>query len=500
MTSPARGAPPILLRCDATEAGGIGHFVRCIALAQAVRSAGGREIHLSGDVTTPLAREMLAVSGVRNHPAVASATALVDLARSLGARVVHVDGYEGFDDLRAAGRAVDVVTSTATDADFGRRDADVIVDGSPRALRVFDELYGDASVALGPAYLALREQFAVPLPRARHREGSSVLVVMGGTDAAGYGPAVARAVAATPGVAQVGVIGAESSPSDGEEGGGAPIRSLSRRTDFAELVAGWDLVVTGAGTTIWELAALGVPMAVVGVAENQRDHYRSLVDGGLAVGLGLLPDPSRLDTRVLAEALADSQELHRMADAARSVVDGRGASRVVRLWLDEVRDRRHHDLHVRPMGLQDAGRLFAWRNDAETRRWSRSTQPVAWIDHLQWLRSVMADPDRLLVVGVVAGEPIGTARFDACSDGVWEVSVTIAPSARGRGLSARLVREATTALLDARPGAVRFVADIRPQNAASRAVFAGLGYVLRHVDAEWERWECDPDGFRPGPS
>ena len=48
----------VLFRCDATVTGGIGHFVRVMALAEEWGSR-GRTAIISGDVEAPLAQEML---------------------------------------------------------------------------------------------------------------------------------------------------------------------------------------------------------------------------------------------------------------------------------------------------------------------------------------------------------------------------------------------------------------------------------------------------------
>ena len=499
MTEVAAGAPVVLIRCDATTAGGVGHLVRCVALAQALRRAGAPRIHLSGDVSAPLARDVLAATPVVRHEAVPDSVSLMSLAKVVGATLVHVDHYDGFDDLRAIGLREGLLVSTATDDRFGRRDADVIVDGSPRALRHFDPLYGGASVGLGPAFLALREQFAAA-PRRPERDGPlTVLVVMGGTDAGGYGRSIADAVARLPGVVRVGVVGAPADPTQ-QSAGSTPVGAIPRSADFASILTGWDVVVTGAGTTVWELAALGVPMAVVGVAENQRDHYETLTSGGFAAGMGFLPDPAAIDTRDLSDLLDDASRRRRMAARARRLVDGRGADRIVELWSGALADRSSGELSVRAAGLRDAGRLFAWRDDPLTRTASRTTDPLVWSDHVDWLRAVLGREDRRLFIGTAAGEPVGTVRFDRLSGGEWEVSLTVAPAARGRGLAAALVWRATRALQSAREPVERVVAMLREENAASRAVFAASGYRQEAREDGWERWTANPREFTADPT
>jgi spore coat polysaccharide biosynthesis predicted glycosyltransferase SpsG len=57
-------------------------------------------------------------------------------------------------------------------------------------------------------------------------------------------------------------------------------------SEMAALLASVDLAVGAAGSTSWELAHMGVPMAIGAVAENQRAVITPLVDVGAAWALG----------------------------------------------------------------------------------------------------------------------------------------------------------------------------------------------------------------------
>jgi RimJ/RimL family protein N-acetyltransferase len=130
---------------------------------------------------------------------------------------------------------------------------------------------------------------------------------------------------------------------------------------------------------------------------------------------------------------------------------------------------------------RDSALLLAWRNDSQTRAWSRTTDPVTPADHETWLTRVLADQDRRLLIAEVGGEPVGTVRFDRDGD-VWEVSITVAPGARGRGLAVPILLAAERVIA---PATVR--ANVHQDNAPSMALFERAGYRNESDEGRW-RW------------
>lgn len=129
---------------------------------------------------------------------------------------------------------------------------------------------------------------------------------------------------------------------------------------------------------------------------------------------------------------------------------------------------------LRPAAITDAETLWRWRNDIDTRRASWDGRTVALPDHVAWLRETLARPDRRLYVAMLGTAAVGTARLDV--EGVAaEVSITVSPEWRGRGLAPRvldaLIRAAFGEL-----GIERLVARIKCDNRPSRLAFARAGF------------------------
>ena len=126
---------------------------------------------------------------------------------------------------------------------------------------------------------------------------------------------------------------------------------------------------------------------------------------------------------------------------------------------------------LRPATMKDVDLLYEWRNDPVVRRASHQQSEIELSSHHVWLRESLENSGRKIFVAEKNGVPVGTVRSDF-SDGVHELSWTIAPGARGQGLGARMV----ALLAGLIQGPIR--AEIGVGNVASVRIAEKVGMVL----------------------
>lgn len=132
-------------------------------------------------------------------------------------------------------------------------------------------------------------------------------------------------------------------------------------------------------------------------------------------------------------------------------------------------------LVLRPAEQRDAIDLLDWRNDPATRANSRNTGEIALETHMGWLGRALADRDRRIWIAEQGGRKLGTVSATQADRAEIEVSITVAPEKRGRGVGAAMLRAAvaeTARVWPDRP--VRAL--IRAGNDASRRLFASCGF------------------------
>jgi pseudaminic acid synthase len=177
------------------------------------------------------------------------------------------------------------------------------------------------------------------------------------------------------------------------------------------------------------------------------------------------------------------------------VVLGRTAARAVDAGTPLAWDMigatpEREKVEFRPATLDEAALLLAWRNDPETRRQSVSPHVVSGAEHRAWLENALSPgTQRQLFIASAGQKDVGVVRLDQSASGAHEISITVAPEARGLGLASAILVAAEAPARAA--GATLLVARIRAGNHASIAAFKKAGYYSfteRAVEGEAYVW------------
>jgi spore coat polysaccharide biosynthesis predicted glycosyltransferase SpsG len=338
------------LRCDAGPRAGVGHLVRCVALAEQLVADGVEPVFLGDLGGVAWAHRQLDSRGL---PLVAGPTTpegMVAAARDLRLSAMVVDSYELDAACAGALRKAGVPVLAVVDGDTRGQEADLYLDQNLDAEHLPVELPQGARRLAGVDYALLRdsvrEQRPPAPPRASGDGPPRVLCFFGGTDAFDAAPVVGELLIAT-GLPLAATLVAGRPESRAAlaaltPGDGQAIEVIDPTDDLPSLVRRADVVVSAAGTSLWELLCLGAPAALVWVVDNQQLGYDHVMAHGLAAGLGCLDE---VRSGGAARATAVGELRHVLADSVRrddlsargwKFVDGQGKRRVTEALLSVV--------------------------------------------------------------------------------------------------------------------------------------------------------------------
>jgi RimJ/RimL family protein N-acetyltransferase len=306
-----------------------------------------------------------------------------------------------------------------------------------------------------------------------------ILVTLGGSDPDNLTLTALQALATLPDVQVKAVIGALNRHRAALAAAAPGVELLSAVHDMPALMAWADVAVAAGGSTAWELAFMGLPAALIVLADNQRRVAAALGEAGIAVNLGECPTPEHIADAV-SGLLLNADLRRQMRDLGRAMVDGRGAARVVDFLRGEGRG-----LTIRPATLDDMFQVWTWANDPLTRANSFSTRRIPWETHVRWYRGQLAAPATRLWLLESDGLPVAQIRYDRRDDCA-EIGYTVAPGQRGRGYGTRILQmTAARACRELDVPTVRGLVMI--ENRASIRAFEQAGFTLASRAVENER-------------
>lgn len=325
------------IRCDAGAITGVGHLVRCVALAEELTGRGIPVLFLGDLGGVAWAEQQLSRRGLPLAPGPSTPAEMVAAIERYGLTRVVIDSYTVDARCAAAVRAVGVPVMVIVDGETRGQEADLYLDQNLGAS--LPEVADPAARLLGVDYALLRDDVRARRRSSPYRPGAGdprVLAFFGGTDAFGAAPVIAELLVETgvPWDAMI-IAGSEESAallSEVKPAADQRLTVLPPTDSLPELIVEADLVISASGTSTWELLCLGAPSALIWVVENQREGFRRVVDAGLAAGVGLLADVkgttgSVVASRMLRDLLIEPARRVEFGAHAFATVDGRGRER-----------------------------------------------------------------------------------------------------------------------------------------------------------------------------
>lgn len=345
-------SPTAVFRVDASISSGIGHFMRCRALALKGLARGWHIVFLTVQAPDDL-QDRIRKDGCDlrvSSPGLSDADEmkwLVHLLENINPAVCFLDGYAFEIDYQRTVKPL-VKCLVCLDDRPGRQfECDIVLNQNLGvALEDYTSLVSAGmTLLLGPRFALLAPGFLEHACSYHVRtRRTRVLVTMGGSDEFDYTSRVLTELAVLPPLVMDIVLGPlypHSNPMERIEGLYRHKVQIHRGLEsLLNLARDADIAVTAGGSTVWELACLGMPMIVLGTAENQAAVLEGLRAEKAAEVLGyvdsLKPGIIAESTRLL---LADSARLHELSQRASRLVDGQGVERVAKAIDDFLIDK-----------------------------------------------------------------------------------------------------------------------------------------------------------------
>ncbi len=333
------------IRADGNGKIGMGHVQRCLSLAKALKKRGADPVFLTADEEPA---EWLEKAG---FPHISLGSDYREMERELPGLTeilqkdpgpVLVDSYQITKPYMESlcGLTRTLLLSDDNEQVFACHD---LINYNIYAKDLgYEKTYGSSGyhtrLYLGPGYAPLREGFtASPEEEPEKNEGKrKVLLTTGGSDGCHLGLLFAKRITEgrMPGNIEYHVL---CGPFCGDAD---KIREAAKGqtdlvidgpvTEMASYLKGFDLVLSAAGSTLYELCAMGIPAMTFTTADNQKKNAKAFAEYSEMIHLGDAEADAdavldRMEEKLSKVLSGDRTKLREIAVSMKAVTDGRGA-------------------------------------------------------------------------------------------------------------------------------------------------------------------------------
>ena len=316
----------LFIRTEASNAVGMGHFMRCFAIAEEARARGIEVRFVVSIISDPVADRCRRIgAAVRATGSLPGEDVAMVAAMLKPDDWLLIDSYAASADYVSDLHKVARVAVIDDLAALPRYDGDLVINAAQSASASTYRARTQAKLLLGAPYALIRREFR----DAAKGAGSAVGIMFGGSDPRQLtGGCAALLRQALPDRRLVVVAGPAHIHTDALRALAAADPLIDLHIDppsVAGVLAGCDLVLTAAGGSVGEMAAMGLAALVLVLYDNQKAALEQcpfpVIDarGDLPTDLG-----------ARAKALLDDPAgLKAIAEKAHRIVDGKGPARIV---------------------------------------------------------------------------------------------------------------------------------------------------------------------------
>lgn len=419
--------PKVFLRADGNSQIGLGHLVRCIALANMLKDNFDITFvcrDIPNDTMLAIGKDNMTVKIIRNEK---------DFLNMIEPGDIGVlDGYE-FDtqyqkNIKEKNASL-VCIDDLHDKEF---EADLIINHGPGISpeKYKAKLY--TQFALGTDYALLRPEFIEQAKQERKIETiETVLICFGGGDVKNFTESALKTILSFDTFKKIIVV-------TGSEYLHQVCLKKLMETDsrveyynsvtgekMCELMSHSDLAIIPSSGILLEVLACGCKIISGTTADNQKYVYSNYLQQGY------FTDAKNFDSEDLYIAIKSSLD---NKQTVKKKIDGKSKERLLKLFQQLV---LKGSVKLKEADESDLDTTYQWASDPEVRAFSFNQNKITKEEHTNWFSKKIKDGNCLYLIAETDGEKkgskIGSIRFDIKNNEAI-ISYLIGPKYHGKGL------------------------------------------------------------------
>lgn len=482
----ADSLPRVVIRCDGGTDIGMGHVIRCIALADMISK--NHTICFAIQKTSDHVYQTLRSAGfdyVLLPTEKDYVQDLENLKKEIDSHdVVVLDGYNFRTDYQRGIKVQGNKLVVIDDLHAWRHVADIVINHAGGVSKEDYDCESYTKLLLGFRFALLRKEFLGLIGQSKIRsELKTAFISMGAADIHGLTLKFAEALKASGQIQRVDLMVSELNPHYSPIIHYAKANSESvfvhtniTAEELIGILSRADIAFCPASTISLECCAVGIGLIVGYTAVNQAGIYDGLIKEKVAAGFGDM-NLTEQEIRIrLNDMLSGTVNFEEIIKTQQLLFDGFSGQRINHQFRQLI-VKDGAGLFLRRAIKSDVDLYFRWASDPEVRKQSFNQGTIDYDDHVRWFSNRLQDQNtQLYLFEDEAGSVVGQLRFQII-DKEHVVGINVDAAHRGRGYAPEIIRLGTSDFLKHHPNVIP-VAYIKKENEASYRSFLSAGYSL----------------------
>ena len=472
----------ILFRADGGKTIGLGHIVRCLALADMLKTK--FEIIF---VLQDTAKDVIDLIESKDYSTI-SIPFIVDYTMDnqnfnkyiQSNDIVVLDGYHFKTDYQKAIKNKGCKLVVIDDLHAWHQVADLIINHANTAKISDYSVEEYTKFALGLDYVLLRSEFLNSTKKPRKlSKVKSVFISMGAADIHNVTQKFTEVLLEISGIEQINLMLSPINPNL------VSIKKLANQyperiklhfnisaNQLVELLENCDLSICPASSISLESSSIGIPIISGYTAENQLDNLAGLTEQKIILNFGNLVTLSKEALKDKIEiAMNQPKLLNELIHNQHKIIDGKSPERLMGLFENFNKTQ----LHFRFAKNEDVDLYFDWANDEIVRQNSFKQEPINYENHVKWFHSkVDSNSSYLYLFLNMNNEAVGQVRIEKSSEETI-IGISIDKNHRGKSLGVEMLQQASSNFFETNPREI-INAYIKQENIASYMIFQKAGF------------------------
>lgn len=334
----------VFIRCSGNHLKGLGHIMRCIALATELKT-------LNASIIFLIDNDIASINLVRKYnfkfiPIKSNTLSLeiyevIKITSKYNSPIFITDSYWIDEHYLIELKKHCLYLISIDDNNLLNYPSDMVINPNIHATDLNYSFSNNTKYLLGCKYCLLRNEFIVNNPIDIKKIARSVLITMGGTDVNNFTSVIIESILSIPNITLNVVVNSNFSNLDSLYNlyeNVSNINLILNPLNMRDIIIQNDLSISAGGSTSYELASVGMPSILIPQVDNQLLLCEKFHDLKIAINAGWFDKLSKHTIYTLVNNLiSDYTKRTKLHDNMLKVIDINGCKNIVEEVLKEVR-------------------------------------------------------------------------------------------------------------------------------------------------------------------